>query len=119
MRTDADRQDSEAQAQAAAQGTVSFLLFDSLVHHLIEKGALTKNDALSVVQTAAEVVRGQVDDGRTPPLQASAALALLQHIYSSFEAVQDKTGAAQRDGHNVHSLRPPLHGDGPRFPPED
>ena len=119
MRTEGDSEDPEAQALAAAQGSVSFLLFDSLVHHLMEKGALTKNDALSVVQTAAEVVRGRVDDGQTPPLQSAAALANLQRVYSSFEAAQDRAGAAQRDGHNVHSLRPTLHGDGPRFPPED
>ena len=35
------------------------MLFDSLVHHLISKGLLTKNDALSVVQTVAEVKRAQ------------------------------------------------------------
>ena len=98
-------------------GQVGFLLFDSLVHHLIEKGVLTKNDALSVVQTAAQVVRSQIHGGAAPKV-ASASLAALERIYSSFEAVPDRSGA-RLDGHNVHTLRPPLHDDRPRFPPED
>jgi len=114
--TDRTRLDDEAHASA---GAVGYLLFDSLVHHLIEKGVLTRNDALSVVQTAAEVVRGRIDDGETPSLDTKAALAVLQRTYSSFEAMPDRPGAAQLDGHNVHSLRPPLHSDRPQFPSED
>jgi hypothetical protein len=120
MRSDGDGKDHpHEQAHTEALGSVGYLLFDSLVHHLIEKGVLTKNDALSVVQTVAEVVRSRMDDGETRSQQTSAALATLDRTYSSFEAMQDRTGAAQLDGHNVHPLRPPLHGDRPRFPSDD
>jgi len=119
MRSDSDGTKSVEQVHTETSADVGYLLFDSLVHHLIEKGILTKNDALSVVQTAAEVVHGRIDDGETPSLQAKAALAVLERTYSSFEAVQDRQGAAQLDGHNVHSLRPSLHGDRPQFPSDD
>lgn len=119
MPADSDGNDHHGQPQAEADGSVEYLLFDSLVHHLIEKGVLTKNDALSVVQSAAEVVRGRMQARQTSGLQASAALSLLERTYASFDAVLDRQGASRLDGHNVHSLRPPLHGDRPKFPSED
>ena len=97
--------------------SVEFLLFDSLVHHLIEKGVLTKNDALSVVQTAAEVVRGQMHEGGSADKEA--ALATLERTYSSFEALPERHGRSGMDGHNVRRLRPPLHGDRPHFQLDD
>lgn len=96
---------------------VEFLLFDSLVHHLIEKGVLTRNDALSVVQTAAEVVRGRLD-GDAMDAQAKKALATLERTYSSFEALRERQGAAPPYGHNVHQMRVPIDRDRPRFPSE-
>ena len=119
MNSGGDGTHPHEQAHVEALGNVGYLLFDSLAHHLIEKGVLTKNDALSVVQTAAEVVRGRMEDEETPSQQASAALAILQRTYSSFEALQDRQGASQLDGHNVHPLRPPLHSDRPQFPSGD
>ena len=95
---------------------VEYLLFDSLVHHLIEKGLLTKNDALSVVQTVAEVVRGQMHESNSA---SAAAMATLERSYSSFQALRDRNGKPRLDASNVHPLRPPLHGDCPRFPPDD
>lgn len=115
---DNGKNDSHGQADTEALGSVGYLLLDSLVHHLIEKGILTKNDALSVVQTAAEVVRGRTL-GETPSEETDAALTILDRTYSSFEAVSDRAGTSQLDGHNVHRLRPPLHGDRPRFPADD
>lgn len=94
---------------------VEFLLFDSLVHHLIEKGLLTKNDALSVVQTAAQVVRGRLNGG-SETRRAKATLTTLERTYSSFEALPERQGSTRLDGHNVHPLRTPLHGDRPQFP---
>ena len=118
MRSDGDDKDPHGQDHTEALGSVGYLLFDSLAHQLIEKGVLTKNDALSVVQTVAEVVRSQMHNGQSPS-QTSASLAILQRTYSSFEAVQDKLGAPKLDGHNVHPLRPPLHSDRPQFPSDD
>ena len=98
--------------------SVEYLLFDSLVHHLIEKGVLTKNDALSVVQTAAEVVHGRMHEAGADT-KLAAALSMLERTYSSFEALADRYVRTGRDGHNIHPLRTPLHGDHPRFPSGD
>jgi hypothetical protein len=116
MSSDIDGHGGPKQIDTEALGRVEYLLFDSLVHHLIEKGVLTKNDALSVVQTAAEVVRSHMQDGLSPALQTASGLSVLERTYSSFEAVGDRSGALQLDGHNVRPLRPPLHGDKPHFP---
>ena len=96
--------------------SVEFLLFDSLVHHLIEKGILTKNDALSVVQTAAEVLRGRNHESDIEPDRIDLALATLERTYASFHALP---GKSNHDGHNVFPLRTPLHGDRPHFPMDD
>src|SRR6185295_3239590 len=77
MPSDSHDANPHEQAHAEALGGVGYLLFDSLVHHLIEKGVLTRNDALSVVQTAAEVARSRVDDS-IPSLPTDAALTILQ-----------------------------------------
>lgn len=102
----------------AIHDSVEYLLFDSLVHHLIEKGVLTKNDALSVVQTAAQVLRGRMHESDTASDKIVAALATLERTYSSFEALRDRHGKGL-DRRNVHQLRTPLHGDRPHFPTED
>lgn len=103
----------------ATLDSVEYLLFDSLVHHLIEKGLLTRNDALSVVQTAAQVVRGRMHENGTTDDGMDADLATLERTYSSYEALRDRHRKAGMDGHNVHQLRTPLHGEHPHFPSED
>lgn len=100
------------------ESSLEFLLFDSLVHQLIEKGVLTKNDALSIVQTAALVVRGRMHEGGAGADLASA-LATLERAYSSFDALPDRRGIPRVDDHNVHQLRSPVHGDRPHFPTDD
>jgi hypothetical protein len=95
--------------------SVEYLLFDSLVHHLLEKGVLTKNDALSVVQTAAAVVRGRESQNMQPTMRGNA-LSMLERTYLSFEALPDRYVRPAVDGHNVLPLRPPLHADRPHFP---
>ena len=95
-------------------------LFESLVHHLIEKGVLTKNDALSVVQTVAQVKRGELESGLARVGYVKNALVVLERLYSSFELLTDGPFTSQTsDGGNVLRLRPPLHGDNPKFPKDD
>lgn len=106
-----------ARANGRSFDSVEFLLFDSLVHHLIEKGLLTKNDALSVVQTAAQVVRGQMHEN-ADAITIDTALSTLERTYSSFEALPDRSGRVRVDAHNVLPLRTPLHRDRPQFPRE-
>ena len=94
--------------------SVEFLLFDSLVHHLIEKGLLTKNDALSVVQAVAQVVQGRLEtDGAD---WHKAAFGTLERTYRSFEALPDRHGRPGVDADNIIPLRRPLHGEKPEFP---
>jgi hypothetical protein len=105
-------------AQIGPVSTVEYLLFDSLVHHLIEKGVLTRNDALSVVQSAAEVIRGRIHETNASAAPIEAALATLERTYSSFEALAEHPGRPM-DGHNVHPLRAPLHRGRPHFPTDE
>ena len=104
-------------SQTNPPSTVEYLLFESLVHHLIEKGLLTKNDALSVVQTAAQVLRGQMHE--SAGVRIDTALSGLERIYASFEALPDRYVRPGLGAHNVLRLRKPLHGDHPHFPSDD
>ena len=113
-----DPADGNSPLDCYAPDSVEYLLFDSLVHHLIEKGVLSKNDALSIVQTAAHVVRGRVDGG-LPDRSAEAALAALERTYTSFEAIPHRYVRPGLGAPNVLPLRTPLHGEHPHFPSED
>jgi hypothetical protein len=101
-----------------ASESVEYLLFDSLVHQLIEKGLLTKNNAFSVVQTVAEVVRSRMHESEEVP-SMDPKLRLLERIYGSFEALPERYGRSALNGDNVLPLRTPLHGDSPHFPSAD
>lgn len=98
---------------------IDMLLVEGLIHVLIEKGVLTRNDALSVVETAAQVKRGALRDGASDGGWAEADLSALRRLYQSFEAVPDRPGVVQSDGENIYRLRPPVHDDRPEFPRDD
>lgn len=95
--------------------SVETMLFESLVHQLIEKGLLTKNDALSVIQTVAQVEQGRPAEPDKKQ-EIDPELALLRRLYDSFEAVSDRSAVTTADQANVRQLRPPLHQDSPEFP---
>jgi hypothetical protein len=101
--------------QPGTRLSVECLLFDSLIHHMIEKGLLTKNDALSIIQTVAQIMRVYVEED-DPSTSARSTLSMLERIYASFEAVPGRSLTAQSDAGNVRQLRPPLHGDRLKFP---
>lgn len=96
-------------------GSLETMVFECLVHQLIEKGVLTKNDALSIVQTVAQVKRGYLDEAMAAA-EIRAEIALLSRLYGSFEALRERSDAASADHDNVRQLRPPLHGNAPEFP---
>ena len=98
-------------------GSLEYLLVESLVHHLIEKGLLTKNDALSVVQAVAQVKRAKLEEDEINNRALEAELAFLRRLYGSFEALHERILGAE--GANVRQLRPPLHADRPQFPQDD
>lgn len=99
--------------------TIECQLFESLVHHLIEKGVMTRNDALSVVQTVAEVERGAREEARIELASADDGLAILKRLYSSFASIDPPFASKAYDSENVLQLRPPLHDDRPEFPQDD
>jgi hypothetical protein len=66
------------------QGNAALLLIESLMHILLEKSVIDREEALSAVATAVEVEleRRQVHDSA----QASEALELLEGIAATFRA---------------------------------
>jgi hypothetical protein len=107
-----------AEAPGEPSAGLATRLFESLCYVLIEKGVLTRNDAMSVVQTVAQIKRGALID-ITPSKQDEAELRLLRHLFTSFEALDDGSSDVSFSGGNVLRLRPPLHGDQPAFPEAD
>ncbi len=112
-----DGTESDGHAPFAKIDSVEYLLFDSLVHHMLEKCLLTKKDALSVVQAVALVVRGYDDEEHAT--ESRTILSKLKRTYASFEAIPVRSGVGALDGENVYQLRPPLHGGRPEFPLHD
>jgi hypothetical protein len=115
---DFDTKNPDGQRPAFSQmESVDYLLFDSIVHHMIEKGLFTRNDALSIIQSVSTIVRGYAQDEHLAA-DASSALSLLERTYASYEAIPDR-GNPSLEAENVHQLRPPVHGDIPGFPRDD
>ena len=85
---------------------------------MIEKGLLTKNDALSVIQTVAQILRVYVEEDDQSP-GARSGLTMLERMYASFEAIPDRSASIDADVGNVRQLRPPVHADKPEFPRGD
>ena len=102
----------------SSRPSVECQLFESLVHHLIEKGVLTRNDALSVIQTVAQVKRGTMEEEQPGDTSAGDGLTMLKRLYASFELMPDRRSEASDEG-NVLQLRPPLHGNQPKFSDEN
>lgn len=113
--TDPERPDEASEPT----GDVDSQLVEALMHLLIEKGVLTKNDALSVVQTVVQVQRGAAVEGRHSEPQTEATVQLLKRMYRSFEAVTALPSVRQANWDNVRQLRPPVHSDRPEFPADD
>lgn len=95
------------------------VLVETLMHLLIEKGLLTKNDALSVVQTVAQVQRGTLQERASPGTATEPDIQMLRRMFNSFELMPDRLGGVKAGGDNVYPLRPPVHGDHPEFPDAD
>lgn len=108
--------DGDGSSETKPAESIEFLLFDSLCHHLVEKGLLSKNDTLSVIQTVALVVQGRMDAGQGNWVDA---FTTLERAYGSFQALPDRHGRTGVDGKNVVPLRPPLHGERPEFPSDN
>lgn len=112
---DGANESARGEAPGLVHQSVELQLFDSLVHHLVEKGVLTRNDALSVVQSVAEVELGAIEE--TPGLRAAGRLATLERMFASYQMLPERQPGrpVEADG-NIVQLRAPLHQDHPEFP---
>lgn len=93
-------------------------LVEALIFLLIEKGVLTKNDALSIIQTVAQVQQGEAD-GVQAGDPSSGALQMLQRLYLSFDTLSDSSRVTAAQGENVVHMRPPIYDGRPEFPRDD
>lgn len=78
-RSDGDFPEPDAHGQAA------LLLVESLIHGLIQKGALSTNDALEIATSAAEVKEAVADDATESRATAEHSLQILAGIIASLE----------------------------------
>jgi hypothetical protein len=67
-----------------AHGQAALLFAESLLHTLIERSILSVEDAVSVVQTAAEVKLAMATEARESHERMQASLELLFRISDSF-----------------------------------
>ena len=73
-----------------AHGQAALLLTESLIHMLVDRGALTNTDAVEVVQTAAEVKVEVASAAGESAKRMTESLVLLAKMRSSFEINQVK-----------------------------
>ena len=78
-----------------AHGQAALLLTESLIHMLVERGALTNTQAIEVVQTAAEVKVEVASAAGESAKRMIESLVILERMRSSFESDQPEqpTGA--------------------------
>ena len=80
-------------------GQAALVLMESLLHGLIEKSVLTTQEALAVVERAAEVKTEIAPDLGDTPDALEKSLALLDAIATSL--AHDLTGGRHSDSPNV------------------
>ncbi len=71
-----------------AHGQAALLLTESLIHMLVERGAITNTQAVEVVQTAAEVKVEVATSAGESAKRIKESLALLERMQSSLESDQ-------------------------------
>jgi hypothetical protein len=68
-----------------AQGQAALLLVESLIHCLIDNGALTRAQAMEAIEDAAEVKVDNAGEGKEPGETLRKSIALLRQIQISIE----------------------------------
>ena len=111
--------EGSGQTDGVADEQVHSQLVEALVLLLIEKGVLTKNDAMSIVQTVAQVQHGKAVEGTQAIVRRQAAMQMLRRMFTSVDALVERSGAVLAVGEHVHQLRPPIYGERPEFPIDD
>jgi hypothetical protein len=65
------------------QGRVALMLFESLLHVLVDESVLTKSKAIEAIETVLELTRDIADAGSPNPTD-EAAISLVEGIAESF-----------------------------------
>lgn len=73
-----------------AQGQAALLLIESLIHSLLDNGALTKLQALEALDSAVEVKRENAADAKEPVRTLRKSLSLLDNMRHSIEAYSER-----------------------------
>lgn len=72
--------------QPDAQGQAALLLIESLIHSLLDNGALTKPQALEAIESALQVKKESATEEKEPDRVLRKSLSLLVNMKNSIEA---------------------------------
>lgn len=73
-----------------AQGQAALLLIESLIHSLIDNGALTQEQAIEAIESASEVKAESAAEEKEPTRTLRHSLTLLQDMRASIEAKEGR-----------------------------
>ena len=77
---------SDRHPDADAQGQAALLLIESLIHSLLDNGALTKPQALEAIESAMQVKRESAAEEKGSSRTLRRSLALLEGMQQSLKA---------------------------------
>lgn len=69
-----------------AQGQAALLLIESLIHSLLDNGALTRDQAIEAIESATEVKEESAMEGKEPVRTMRKSLSLLHALRISIES---------------------------------
>ena len=69
-----------------AQGQAALLLIESLIHSLLDNGALTKPQAIEAIESAMQVKAESADEAKEPRETLRRSLGLLSSMRNSIDA---------------------------------
>lgn len=87
--------------QPDAQGQAAILLVESLIHSLLDNGALTKDQALEAVDSAMQVKEESAAAEKEPMRVLRKSLSLLVNMRHSIEAHSGRYDQATQAGPQV------------------
>ncbi|MBD8547703.1 hypothetical protein [Sphingomonas sp. CFBP 8760] len=93
------RQDTHPQPDA--QGQAALLLIESLIHSLLDNGALTKPQALEAIDSAMQVKEESAAEEKEPTHTLRRSLALLGNMQQSIEAHSGRYDPSTQAGPQV------------------
>lgn len=84
--------------QPDAQGQAALLLIESLIHSLLDNGALTKPQALEAIESAMQVKEESAAEEKEPSGTLRKSLSLLVNMQLSIEAHSGRYDDAAQAG---------------------